>query len=374
MAVLWMGLILVVIRMLTTNQWSELWGTLSTRTGGTKSTGTTASTTAATVVIPGNVSSATISTSSSSGTTGSTGATGATGAGTTGTGTTAASRGTATGPILNAGIGAIGQGGGGSVNRNSLPIVGISGGAVAPPIGNNPTLVQIFQALRGKGLTTAQAAGVMGNILHEDPALNIEQSNPDAHGTWAWGLIQWNSGGLGQTQGMHLSQLITGNRQKDFQNQINQIAGLFRPSFGNTPADVAGNWASQIEGCQGCAPGGSQWNARIASANAVYQQAIAQGWNQKKTPTPAPGLPIPGGAVPGSKQWWSDPGVLGLPAGKQALKLRDPRQHGRAVGSVGQLPWPIAGGKKKPVKPKARPKPKARQPVSRAMLAKRGIR
>jgi hypothetical protein len=31
-AVLWLGLILIVTRLLTTSQWSELWGTLATKT------------------------------------------------------------------------------------------------------------------------------------------------------------------------------------------------------------------------------------------------------------------------------------------------------------------------------------------------------
>jgi hypothetical protein len=49
-AVLWLGLLLIITRMLTTSQWSEIWGSLSTRTKApaTSTASTTPSTTGGT--------------------------------------------------------------------------------------------------------------------------------------------------------------------------------------------------------------------------------------------------------------------------------------------------------------------------------------
>lgn len=137
----------------------------------------------------------------------------------------------------------------------------VSGGAAA-----------VYHALIRAGLQPFQAAGIMGNIANES-SFNTQAVGDQ--GT-SFGLIQWHN-----TTYPNAAAYVTGNVQKDFQNQINGIVQLFRQQNigGTTAAQVGGNWASQIEGCVGCQPGGSQYSARVSNAQAIYQQIAAGAFN-----------------------------------------------------------------------------------------------
>lgn len=201
----------------------------------------------------------------------------------------------------------------------------LAGGSTPPP---KPTpkpstpQQQIYAALRGKGLSPIQAAGILGNIQKESSFVTDPGGSagvPDSGGTRSFGLIQWNTGGIG-AGGVGQS-LSTGNVAKDFPNQINAIAALAR-KIGLTnagPAQAATQWASQVEGCVGCQPGGSQSVARAANAVRIYAQAIAQNWNKY---VGNPGSPIsaftPGPASPPAPSAGSSPIGVATAAGGES--------------------------------------------------------
>jgi hypothetical protein len=60
--------------------------------------------------------------------------------------------------------------------------------------------------------------------------------------------------------------------------------------------DVAGIWAAQFERCQGCQPGGPQWQARAQNAGRIFNQATSGHWPQgggtPGTPPPDPGTGV----------------------------------------------------------------------------------
>lgn len=134
----------------------------------------------------------------------------------------------------------------------------------------------IWNALVGAGLSSNQAAGVMGNMQNES-SFNVETNAMDSNGQRAYGLISWNAGSY-----PNASSLVTGNEASDLTNQINYLlhdtsniqAGL----AGSSAQQVAGNFASQVEVCAGCQPGGAQYNARVANAQQILSEAQSGNW------------------------------------------------------------------------------------------------
>lgn len=172
-------------------------------------------------------------------------------------------------PVLHATQGAqsvLGAGGGGSVPASTL------GGAVATGS------AQVYQALTKAGLLPYQAAGVLGNIANES-SFNVEANAMDTNGYRSYGLIQWNAQSY-----PNASQYVTGNPVKDLKTQTAAIVNLFRQHGigGTTAGAVAGNWASQVEVCKGCQPGGAQFNARVGNAVTIFQQIVSGAFNAPK--------------------------------------------------------------------------------------------
>lgn len=135
---------------------------------------------------------------------------------------------------------------------------------------------EVYDALTQAGLSMVQASGVMGNAENESD-FDVEAAARDSNGLFSYGLIQWNAGSY-----PNANTLVTGDPSKDLANQVqylihdthNSQAGL----AGSTAAEVAGNWASKVEICQGCQPGGQQYNERVQNANNIYQQAKSGNW------------------------------------------------------------------------------------------------
>lgn len=164
--------------------------------------------------------------------------------------------------------------GSGSPSPGSSPSPG--GGAVPSYSGPSPTAANIYNALVKGGLLPYQAAGVLGNIQNE----SLGSGGPEAIGDngTSYGLVQWHS------LKYNPSQYVTGNVAADFNKQIKAIVQEFKTLGigGTTAAQVAGNWASQFEGCMGCQPGGAQWSQRMANANAIWQNVLAGKFNVPK--------------------------------------------------------------------------------------------
>lgn len=127
--------------------------------------------------------------------------------------------------------------------------------------------VQIFEALRHAGLNTAQAIGVMANMVNES-SLNVETNAMDSNGARAYGLISWNAASYPDAPG-----LVTGNPARDLAAQVQYLlhrtSGIGPGLSGGDATTVAGNFAQYVEVCQGCGPGGSQWAARRANVSRV---------------------------------------------------------------------------------------------------------
>jgi hypothetical protein len=256
---------------------------------------------------------------------------------------------------------------GGTSTRIGLPIVGITGGAL-PPAGQSvtgPSVATVYNALIAKGLKPFQAAGIMGNIQNES-SFRVEVAAPDSGGTTSYGLIQWNSGGLGA--GGVGPGLVTGNPKKDFNNQINAIATLFKTHniSGSTAGEVAGQWASKIEGCVGCQPGGSQWSQRVANAEAIFAQAAKGGFTSKTKSIAAHSTVtnnFPGGYANWVKWFTAHPnattyGGPGAP-GTPKIPLITPAEL-KGLQNLAKLNTHTRAGA---AKPKARPKPTVHKAV-----------
>src|SRR5262249_418199 len=106
---------------------------------------------------------------------------------------------------------------------------------------------QVYNALINAGASTMQAIGIMANVINES------SFNPEGVGD------SGTSFGIVQQHGMQYRSLVTGNPQKDLQNQVRIIAqqGGFKAASGKTPSEAAGNFAAKYERCVGCQPGGS---------------------------------------------------------------------------------------------------------------------
>ena len=148
---------------------------------------------------------------------------------------------------------------------------------------------QIYRALIAAGATKLQAIGIMANGINESTL------NPEARGDYVGGVP--TSFGFVQQNGSQYAGLVTGNPQKDLGAQIRVLAqnGGFRAASGQTAGQAAGNFAANYERCQGCQPGGAQYNARVANA------AVVAGWVQSdKWPAASPGASSAAGTSNGS--------------------------------------------------------------------------
>lgn len=134
----------------------------------------------------------------------------------------------------------------------------------------------IYTDLVNAGLSSNQAAGVMGNMEYES-GFNVEAHAMDTNGFESNGLIQWNEASYPDS-----GSLITGNVNKDLQDQINYLIHNTHNTQeglqGSTAGQVGGNWASHVEVCQGCQPGGAQYNERVAAATRIEQSAQSGNW------------------------------------------------------------------------------------------------
>ena len=135
---------------------------------------------------------------------------------------------------------------------------------------------QIYQALSKAGFSQVQAAGIMGNMENES-SFNVEANAVDSNGLDSYGLIQWNAATY-----PNASSLVTGNAGNDLSTQIkyllNDTSGIGTGVQGSTAAQVASNFASSVEGCQGCAPGGAQNTQRQDNATTIYNQIKSGNW------------------------------------------------------------------------------------------------
>lgn len=134
----------------------------------------------------------------------------------------------------------------------------------------------LYQELINAGMSSQQAAGVLGNIQSES-SFNVEANAMDSNGKRSYGMIQWNAGSYPDA-----ARLVTGNRAADTAAQVQYLLhntnNINLGLRGATAADVAGNFARYVEVCQGCQPGGASYNQRVAQANAIFQQAQTGNW------------------------------------------------------------------------------------------------
>jgi hypothetical protein len=136
------------------------------------------------------------------------------------------------------------------------------------------TPLQIYTALTKAGASTVQAIGIMANMINES-SLNVETHATDSNGYPVYGLVSWNAASYPSA-----SQLVTGNPAADLTAQANYLkqTGAFGAASGATPAQAAGNFAANYEKCQGCQPGGSQYNSRVNNATTVSGWLTSGNW------------------------------------------------------------------------------------------------
>lgn len=144
----------------------------------------------------------------------------------------------------------------------------------------------IFQFLTAHGYSDVAAAGIIGNMMQEaGPSLS-----PEAQGTGGGGLIGWTPiSAAGPKQ-----PIITGNRQRDLQNQLDDVLHWAQqtgagPAFMNkakTARDAATLWMNQAE-----KPGIPALSNRQNFAVQVIDAAKSGNWKS--------GTAIAGGAVGG---------------------------------------------------------------------------
>jgi Phage tail lysozyme len=133
---------------------------------------------------------------------------------------------------------------------------------------------QIWDALIRAGASSVQAAGIMGNAIAES-SLDPERHDVDSNGYYSNGLWQFNEAAY-PTSG----ELVTGNPDADLKAQVNFLIanGGLQAASGTTVAETSGNFASQFERCQGCQPGGSQFQQRQANGATVAGWAANGDW------------------------------------------------------------------------------------------------
>jgi hypothetical protein len=173
---------------------------------------------------------------------------------------------------------------------------------------------QAYQALINAGASTTQAIGILANAINES-GIDPEARNPSDPNGGSYGFVQQNGAGY--------AGLVTGNPPVDLKAQIAILAqnGGFKAASGSTPAAAAGNFAAGYERCQGCQPGGPQYNSRVANA------ATVAGWvSSGKWPTSS-GSPA-GAAAAGPSA------AQGGPASPCLIQISGPSVP--VLGSLGQ--------------------------------------
>jgi hypothetical protein len=132
----------------------------------------------------------------------------------------------------------------------------------------------IWDALESAGASAVQAAGIMGNMIHES-SLNPESAATDSNGYMSYGLAQWNAQDYPDA-----GRLVTGNAAADLKAQIDYLTqtGGLQAAAGTTVSETASGFAANYERCQGCAAGGAQNAARVASAATVAGWAAGGDW------------------------------------------------------------------------------------------------
>ena len=192
----------------------------------------------------------------------------------------------------------------------------------------------IYTDLVNAGLSSNQAAGVMGNMEFES-GFNVEARAMDTNGFYSNGLIQWNEASYPDS-----GKLVTGNSNSDLMNQINYLIhnthNTQQGLAGSTAGQVGGNWASHVEVCQGCQPGGAQYNERVNAATRIEQSAQAGNW-----PKGGSGISGSGGnatttAASDCGSFWQN--MLGGPS-----TIMQYISCSAAQGVLGNGPGPIAG-------------------------------
>lgn len=159
--------------------------------------------------------------------------------------------------------------------------------AYVPPTHGPVTAKEIYYLLLQQGFSTTQAEGIMANMWAESH-LDPESDGVDSNGYRSVGLINWNTAPGNYP---HASSLVTGNPQQDVRAQIKYLTtstnGINPGTQGRSAADVAGNFAANVEGCDGCNAGNTTtpngWGFRRGYA-AQFTQAVATGnWANIKT-------------------------------------------------------------------------------------------
>lgn len=126
----------------------------------------------------------------------------------------------------------------------------------------------LFNALRSAGATQNQAVALIANAINES-SLNPEARHIDSNGYYSNGLWQFNEASYPDS-----GSLVTGDPSRDMVAQIQYLFshGGLSASTGTTPEQAAGNFASRFEDCQGCQPGGAQYNQRVGNVATVLQE------------------------------------------------------------------------------------------------------
>ena len=130
------------------------------------------------------------------------------------------------------------------------------------------TPLQVYTALTRAGASTIQAVGIMANMINES------EFDPEAIGD------NGTSFGLVQEHGSQYASLVTGNPTADMNAQIRVLAqnGGFAAASGGDIAQAAGNFSARYERCNGCQPGGDQYNQRVANASKVGNWVVTGKW------------------------------------------------------------------------------------------------
>jgi hypothetical protein len=114
----------------------------------------------------------------------------------------------------------------------------------------------------------------MGNAIAES-GLNPEAQSTDSNGYTSSGLWQFNAQSYPGSES-----LVTGNPVKDLTAQVGFLAqtGGLKAATGNTPAEVASNFAANYERCQTCQAGGQSNTQRAGYAAQVAGWASSGNW------------------------------------------------------------------------------------------------
>lgn len=170
-------------------------------------------------------------------------------------------------------------------NEQAANDCGASGGGETTLAGSD-NMQKIYNYFTGKGLTGQQAAGILGNMLAEDPSLmpttvqgGGQSNTPPSHG--GYGIVQW-------TPGTKLVKIITsahiGGKASDLAAQLDALwAQLYGSSDYSehaagddlkkqtTPKDAAVSFLAKYERATDHSPTGTNAKVRGGKAEEVYQ-------------------------------------------------------------------------------------------------------